>query len=1126
MLAKDLIDRIERLGLLDQEIIVALREQLEQSGVRVTPEAVAKLLVDNGQLTSYQATKLIGELRDNPATGGDANGDESLVEGLEVDAVEAMPVQAVAVEAMAAEVVPVEAVAVESFDGQPIDGPQYAGDLSAATAANRPQRKERPVRDETNPWDSFKIYGYAGIIATLLLSGFALWFILSREDADKVIGRADEFYAGENYEAAQQAYVSFLDDYGQENKHSSAARTKIVMTQLYKAAQFKQEPGQAITVAKEKLPMVAEEAGMNDQRGNLAQLLVNIAANITEAADKAKETQRKSQLLEELAEHDELLANPLYMPGNMRVTLAPQLKTIDEDRARVRRDINRNVQLDASEEKMRVALESKDTKAAYDARMALLQDFPELHDNPRLQTLISSASKIQQTLVKSSSKLPKMLDASQSEDEVTTVVLRTLDGRSAPELSGETLYLRAGGSIMAFDGETGKLQWRKFVGYAKNLPPVRFPGGDGVLLSDSDKLTLSRVSASEGEPIWRSSIGEEFLAPITDQQGAFVTVPQSAGDSGRLVSMDIETGDARWATDYPQSVSAGPGIDRPTESIYQAGGHSNLYRLNLRDGSCSESFYLGHGPGTIAVPPTALLGHVFVIENATADYAKVHVLRVDDEGKKLRIAQPPIRLVGNVRVRPVIEGRQLIVLTDRGEVKVLDIEPTAERAQVTEAARLAPFYEQPTETQMVVGSQSMWIAGTRLGRYDLQIAQARIVRKWSLHELDQFIGTPFYSDGILVHSRILRGSSAIRVTAADPKTGDEIWRTDVGVPVAAIRRAPEGSAFHAITSQAALFELDKDALASGSTGSPLEDPGASSVGIRYSNPVNLDSTKEKKFDMTMLDQSGGQKLLLYRPERPRDRVTEVTMQLPAGRATSSAVNVGGGVFIPLDTGRAVLVNPITGAMLATPFQPITDPSQRVKWSDAVALPDDADQVVLADDRGSIYRLRVGPQIRELSKKDLKQKLLGPATAVGQTYVATTSRSDVDSLIGFDLTTLETKFDSPLPGRIIWGPVGVSDGSMSAALLITADGNLLAFDGDGTELFNTPIGNGRPIGEVSIVDGNATLAIQSGELLTFNATSGEIVKRIKIGQPISATPLVVGGKWLVPGREGVVYVVDR
>ena len=79
MLANELIDRLERLGLLDQEIIEALREQLVQGGTRVTPEAVAKLLVDNGHLTRFQATKRIGELRRGEYRS-DSGGSSELVE--------------------------------------------------------------------------------------------------------------------------------------------------------------------------------------------------------------------------------------------------------------------------------------------------------------------------------------------------------------------------------------------------------------------------------------------------------------------------------------------------------------------------------------------------------------------------------------------------------------------------------------------------------------------------------------------------------------------------------------------------------------------------------------------------------------------------------------------------------------------------------------------------------------------------------------------------------------------------------------------------------------------------------------------------------------------------------------
>ena len=74
MLANELIDRLERLGLLDQEIIEALREQLDQGGTRVTPEAVArktfeKLLAANG-ITRRRQLEL-GDLDDDTKTNVD-----------------------------------------------------------------------------------------------------------------------------------------------------------------------------------------------------------------------------------------------------------------------------------------------------------------------------------------------------------------------------------------------------------------------------------------------------------------------------------------------------------------------------------------------------------------------------------------------------------------------------------------------------------------------------------------------------------------------------------------------------------------------------------------------------------------------------------------------------------------------------------------------------------------------------------------------------------------------------------------------------------------------------------------------------------------------------------------------
>lgn len=1107
MLANELIDRLERLGLLDQEIIEALREQLAQGGTRVTPEAVAKLLVDNGQLTHFQATKLIGELRSGQYdTASDSSDDLTAgLDDLDVlpDEEEAVPVE----EAVEVEAVPVYEAEPLAAEAAVMSASPSDQESVPTVPANRPKPTRKKPEPGKSQWDSFKIYGYVGIIAFLLLAGSGIAFVLTREDADQVIGKANEQYENQNYQAAQDMYTSFLESFGNENQYSSLARSRITMTELYKAAAFKQEPWRAVELEKEKLPQIADEKGMNEERGNLAALMVDIAANLADAAGRAKETSQKQELLSVLDEQLQLMENPQYMMSTMKVTLAPQIQNIVEARARVQRDINRNIRLDEAEASMVALLDESKTKDAYDTRKNLLREFPELYDHERLQTLIERASDIQQTLVAASSKLPTLESNAPASESVRSIVLTTLAGRTVPDLRDMTLYFRAGGSVLAFDGETGKLRWRKYVGVAADLPPVRLE--DGVLLSQSATLEVLRCNEMDGSVAWRSQIEEPFSQPIFSDETVYV-----ATHPGRLLSLDAVSGDAKWATQIPQPLEAGPGLDDRAQRAYIAGDHSNLYVLNTRDGSCVESYYIGHEAETIHVPPIPLLGHVFVIENAGTDYANVHVLRVDERGESLKQAQQPFRLTGNVIVPPIIDGRRLIVLTDRGEVTVYDIEPTAQREQVTVAATLPAFYDQPTATQMAVGRSQMWITGTRLGRYELQINTGRVVRDWSIHELDTFIGQPYASDDALVHARVLRGTSAIRITAANPKTGEEIWRTDVGVPVSMLRLAQSG--LHVVTSQAALFEIGREALENGSTTGPIENPGDKAIAIRFENPIEIDETRR-----VMLNQVGDPSILVYDPQRETEKLRRVTMRLPAGVPKSGGLASGGGLFLPLDNGRAVLVDYRTGAVSAAPFQPESDPVGKVKWTEPISLPDDADQVVLADSRKKLYRLRVSEQIRELQVKDLEFELLGRAAGVADTMIATTVGPAADFLVGFELNTLNEKFKTLLNGRVSWGPVAAGD----LCLIQTNDGMLRAFGADGTQRFESPLPPGSPVGQPLRNEDSIILVGKDGWIVVLDAASGQTLGQSDLGQPISATPLLAGQRLLVPGSEGVVYVTD-
>ena len=503
----------------------------------------------------------------------------------------------------------------------------------------------------------------------------------------------------------------------------------------------------------------------------------------------------------------------------------------------------------------------------------------------------------------------------------------------------------------------------------------------------------------------------------------------------------------RWKP-VPVSIAA------PTRA-YLPGNHSNLYVLDTTDGSCLQSFYVGHEEGTVTVPPVPLLGHLFVIENAGVDYANVHVLRVDDTGSQLSIAQPPFRLTGNVRINPIIQGRRLIVLTDRGEGVVYDVEPTAEREQVSVAATLSPSYTKPTLTQMAVSGTQMWITGTRIGHYELQINTGNIISGWTFHDADTFIGQPFAIDDTLVHARILRGTSAVRVTAADAKSGKEIWHTDAGVPIAMIRQAPDGKGVYVVTSQAALYRLDRQALASGSTEGPIENPGDPIVAKSYSDPIRLD-----KGCAVMLNKVDGKSMLVYDPGRERELLRAVTMSLSAGRPSGGALAVNDAILVPLDIGRVELIDFQTGASKATPFQPEADPTDKVAWTTPVALSDDPNQVILANDRKKIYRLRVAEQIRELASKDLEYLPLGPAAGVGGTWFAATSGPSADFLVGIEMATLSEKFKTLLDGRVVWGPVATEE----LCLIQTDDLNLRAFDAAGQQLFSVALPPGQPVGK--------------------------------------------------------------
>jgi len=59
MSAEQFLEQVESMGLLDDAVVAQMRKQITSSSFRVTAEAVAEMLVKNGYLTKFQASKLL-----------------------------------------------------------------------------------------------------------------------------------------------------------------------------------------------------------------------------------------------------------------------------------------------------------------------------------------------------------------------------------------------------------------------------------------------------------------------------------------------------------------------------------------------------------------------------------------------------------------------------------------------------------------------------------------------------------------------------------------------------------------------------------------------------------------------------------------------------------------------------------------------------------------------------------------------------------------------------------------------------------------------------------------------------------------------------------------------------------
>ncbi|MEZ6080077.1 MAG: hypothetical protein R3C56_31705 [Pirellulaceae bacterium] len=147
-----------------------------------------------------------------------------------------------------------------------------------------------------------------------------------------------------------------------------------------------------------------------------------------------------------------------------------------------------------------------------------------------------------------------------------------------------------------------------------------------------------------------------------------------------------------------------------------------------------------------------MLGQLFVFENVSSKSCRIRILSTTSTGLELQESQPPLIMDGNVVTPPQIDGRRLVVQSDLGQIKVLDIEPTAKTQRVSELATLPKNSSQPRKSWLFADNNHVLVADRQLMRIDVQVATLSMSHAWLKYDGDRFVAPLQKLGNTLIHA--------------------------------------------------------------------------------------------------------------------------------------------------------------------------------------------------------------------------------------------------------------------------------------------------------------------------------------------------------------------------------------
>src|SRR5581483_9541400 len=165
-----------------------------------------------------------------------------------------------------------------------------------------------------------------------------------------------------------------------------------------------------------------------------------------------------------------------------------------------------------------------DAAAAYQVHTDLLRVYPGLATNAQLVAAIRRVGEKEQQLVTTVTGGPEPMNGD-SPPASETVIVSFREKSAAAGARVQPVFLLIEGAVYGIDAPSGRVLWRRFVGYETTNQPLAL-SGDGatdVVVVDGHRQELVRLKGAAGELVWRQKLTGDALGPVLAGNRIFVT---------------------------------------------------------------------------------------------------------------------------------------------------------------------------------------------------------------------------------------------------------------------------------------------------------------------------------------------------------------------------------------------------------------------------------------------------------------------------------------------------------------------------------------------------------------------------------------------------------------------------